>query len=77
MCATGRSPLPKRWNVRVLPRDGGAATAALTVRPTETIQRAAQLMTEHATAHLVVVDEERRPLGVISTLDIAAALGER
>ncbi len=56
---------------------GTAATAALTVRPTETIQRAAQLMTEHATAHLVVDDDERRPLGVISTLDIAAALGER
>jgi len=56
---------------------GTAATAALTVRPAETIQRAAQLMTEHATAHLVVVDEERRPLGIISTLDVAAVLGER
>jgi CBS domain-containing protein len=56
---------------------GTAATVALTVHPGETIQRAAQLMTEHATTHLVVVDDERRPIGVISTLDVAAALGER
>jgi CBS domain-containing protein len=56
---------------------GTAATSALTVRPDETIQRAAQLMTEHATAHLIVVDEDRMPIGVISTLDLAAALGER
>jgi CBS domain-containing protein len=52
-----------------------AATAALSVAPTETLQRAAQLMTEHGTAHLVVVDTSRmRPVGVLSTLDVAAAL---
>lgn len=54
---------------------GTAATAVLTVSPDETVQRAAQLMTEHGTAHLVVVDAKRRPIGVISTLDVAAALG--
>jgi CBS domain-containing protein len=54
-----------------------AATAALTVEPGETVQRAAQLMTEHATTHLVVVDAMRRPVGVISTLDVAAALSDR
>jgi CBS domain-containing protein len=53
---------------------GTAATPALAVEPEETIQRAAQLMTEHGTAHLVVVDPRRRPVGVISTLDVAAAL---
>jgi CBS domain-containing protein len=53
---------------------GTAATAALAVGPKETIQRAAQLMTEHGTAHLVVVDPRRRPIGIISTLDVAAAL---
>jgi len=53
-----------------------AATAALTVGPGETIQRAAQLMTEHGTAHLVVVDAARRPVGILSTLDVAAALSE-
>lgn len=50
-----------------------AVTEALTVRPGETLQRAAQLMTEHGTSHLVVVDG-REPVGVLSTLDIAAAL---
>jgi CBS domain-containing protein len=52
-----------------------AATAALTIEPDETVQRAAQLMTEHGTTHLVVVDAERRPVGILSTLDVAAALG--
>jgi CBS domain-containing protein len=52
-----------------------AATVALTISPEETLQRAAQLMTEHATAHLVVVDPaQQRPVGVLSTLDLAAAL---
>jgi len=32
-------------------------------------------MTEHGTTHLVVVDAERRPVGILSTLDVAAALG--
>ena len=52
-----------------------AATAVLTIAPDETVQRAAQLMTEHGTTHLVVVDAERRPVGILSTLDVAAALG--
>lgn len=54
-----------------------AATAALTIEPEETVQRAAQLMTEHGTTHLVVVDAMRRPVGVLSTLDVAAALSHR
>ena len=53
-----------------------AATAALMVDPEETVQRAAQLMTEHGTTHLVVVDADGRPVGILSTLDVAAALGE-
>jgi len=52
-----------------------AATAVLTIAPDDTVQRAAQLMTEHGTTHLVVVDVERRPVGILSTLDVAAALG--
>jgi CBS domain-containing protein len=51
-----------------------AATPLLTIRPDETVQRAAQLMTEHAITHLVVVDAGHRPVGVISTLDLAASL---
>jgi CBS domain-containing protein len=55
---------------------GTAATAVLMLGPDDSLQRAAQLMTEHGTAHLVVVDGGRRPIGVISTLDIAAVLSE-
>lgn len=51
-----------------------AATPALTITPDETLQRVAQLMTEHGTSHLVVVDAARRPVGIVSTLDVAAAL---
>jgi CBS domain-containing protein len=43
------------------------------VSPRESLRRAAQLITEHATAHLVVVDPATgRPVGVISTLDVRA-----
>lgn len=52
-----------------------AATSVLTVTPTETLERAAQLMAEHEVAHLIVVDSHStKPVGVLSTLDIAAAL---
>jgi CBS domain-containing protein len=52
---------------------GSAASPVLTIAPDETVERAAQLMTEHAAAHLVVV-EHSRPVGVLSTLDIATAV---
>jgi CBS domain-containing protein len=52
-----------------------AATPVLSLARDETLERAAQLMTEHGVAHLVVVDPVHdRPLGVLSTLDVAAAL---
>jgi CBS domain-containing protein len=54
---------------------GAAASPVVTVTPEETVERAAQLMREYSTAHLVVVDaDDDRPLGVISTLDVAAVL---
>jgi CBS domain-containing protein len=53
-----------------------AATPALTIAPDDTLQRATQVMVEHALTHLVVV-EAGRPVGVISTLDIAAAFAGR
>jgi CBS domain-containing protein len=56
---------------------GTATTAPLTVAVDETVQRAAQLMTEHGVSHLVVVDPRQRPVGVISTLDIASVLGQQ
>jgi CBS domain-containing protein len=51
-----------------------AVTPLVMIRPDDTLQRAAQLMTEHGTTHLVVVDDGGRPAGVISTLDVATAL---
>ena len=55
---------------------GSAASPVVTVSPGETLERAAQLMTEHNTAHLIVVDPKQQPLGVLSTLDIAASFAE-
>lgn len=56
---------------------GTAASPIVMVAPTETLERAAQLMTEHSTSHLIVVDVGLlEPVGVISTLDIAAALAD-
>ena len=52
-----------------------AATAVLTITPDETLDRAAQIMVEHDTNHLVVVSRESSyPVGVLSTLDIARAI---
>ena len=52
-----------------------AATPALTIHPGDTLQRAAQVMTEHAIAHLLVVDDTSgEPVGVLSTLDLARVL---
>lgn len=51
-----------------------AATPVIMVSPAERLPRAAQLMTEHGTSHLVVVDPETGlPVGILSTLDLAAA----
>jgi CBS domain-containing protein len=49
-----------------------AATPLVTVSADEPLERAAQLMVEHGTAHLVVLDPgSRLPVGVLSTLDLA------
>jgi CBS domain-containing protein len=52
-----------------------AATPALQVGLREPLRRAGQLMMEHATTHLIVV-ERGRPVGVISTLDLARVLAD-
>lgn len=52
-----------------------AATPAVLITPDDTLQRAAQLMVEHALTHLVVVSGGR-PVGVLSTLDVATALAQ-
>ena len=52
-----------------------ASSPALTVLPDESLERVAQLMTENETAHVIVTGPEGEPTGVVSTLDVARALG--
>ena len=53
-----------------------AATEANTISAGDPLERAAQMMTEHAVSHLVVVDPSGGyPVGIISTLDVASAFG--
>ncbi len=50
-----------------------AATEPLSVSANERLDRAAQLMTEHAVAHLVVLDPaDGHPVGVLATSDVAS-----
>jgi CBS domain-containing protein len=51
-----------------------AATEPLSISAEDSLHRAAQLMAEHSVSHLVVHDPGAGdPIGVISTLDLAAA----
>jgi CBS domain-containing protein len=51
-----------------------SSSAVATVDRDETVARAAELMTEHRTSHLIVVDSRERPIGVVSTLDLAGII---
>lgn len=54
---------------------GTAVTPIVTIGPRDTLAQAARLMREHEVSHLVVVDEaSTRPVGVLSTLDVARML---
>jgi len=53
-----------------------AASDVVVVDPADTLEHAAQLMAEHSTAHLVVVSPDSgRPIGILSTLDVARWAG--
>jgi len=59
-----------------------AEAPLLAIDASEPLEEAARLMSEHRASHLVVLDpESARPLGVVSTLDLACSLaneqGER
>jgi CBS domain-containing protein len=58
---------------------GAAATEeALTVDAEDSLEQVAQLMAQEGIGHVVVVDRTRdRPLGVVSTLDLADVLAGR
>ncbi len=54
-----------------------ASTPNVFVRPDETLARAAQLMREYDTHHLIVLGRRwDRPVGIVSTLDIADVVAE-
>ena len=57
---------------------GDSAVAPLvTVRSDDRLEHAAQLMAEHGVSHLAVMDEASgRPVGVLSTLDIARVIAD-
>lgn len=52
-----------------------SVTPLVDVRSDDSLDRAAQLMSEHGVSHLAVLEPgTRRPIGVLSTLDIARIL---
>jgi predicted transcriptional regulator len=52
-----------------------AGSEAAFIGPAEPLQRAAELMVEHRVSHLIVsTAPSARPVGIISTLDLAVAL---
>ncbi len=52
-----------------------AATPVLTVLANDDLARVVQLMVEHEVTHVVVIEpRSSRPVGVLSTLDVARAL---
>ncbi len=51
-----------------------AGTEGVSVFDDEGLGRAAQLLSEHRVSHLVVRNERREPVGVVSTLDLAEAI---
>jgi CBS domain-containing protein len=54
-----------------------AAAPVVTVSPTDTLDRVAQLMAEHQAAHLIVADDvDGLPIGIVSSLDVARALAQ-
>jgi CBS domain-containing protein len=50
-----------------------AVTEPVTVEPSLPLDEAVRLMAEHDTAHLIVADRGR-PIGILSTLDLAGML---
>ena len=70
--------------VRILVSDGlvgrtagqSATTPAVVVSASDRIRHAAELMADRDVTHLVVVDHASRPVGILSTLDVAHAVAE-
>ena len=53
-----------------------AATEIVTVLPHDSVRHAAELMRDHGVSHVLVIDRgSDRPLGILSSLDLAALMG--
>jgi hypothetical protein len=65
------APLPRRER---LSAGEIASTEYVTVSDDAPLGEAAQLMREHEVSHVVVTGSGNRPIGVLSTLDIAGTL---
>jgi CBS domain-containing protein len=52
---------------------GMARTPLVTVSREQSLAQAAELMSAHGVTHLIVVGSRHRPIGILSTLDIARA----
>jgi CBS domain-containing protein len=64
-------------NVDEQPARTIAAQPVVTVATTEELARAAQVMVERDVSHLIVIEpRSARPVGVLSTLDVARALAD-
>lgn len=64
-------------NVDEQPARAIAAQPVVTVATTEALARAAQVMVERDVSHLIVIEpRSARPVGVLSTLDVARALAD-
>jgi CBS domain-containing protein len=50
-----------------------AASPVVTAKPDLALMKAAQLLAENETSHLLVISDSGLPIGVLSTLDIARA----
>ena len=57
-----------------IPATFAAARDVVTVLPDDTIERAEALMREHEIRRLPVVDENRRPVGILSINDIVRSV---
>jgi CBS domain-containing protein len=66
-----------RLDLDTLTAGATAVTPLVSVGADSSIAEAGSLMAQHGIAHLAVTDpDSRRPIGVISTIDIARAVAE-
>lgn len=65
-----------RGDIDALTARDASVTPLVTARTDDTLDRAAQLLAENGVSHLAIVDSYTgRPVGVLSTLDIARVIG--